>query len=105
MQDPRKLTPEQQERLTKALEEMQHEMFVLTLKGFGFAIASAFPIVGLSILAGVQDTSFPMLAGLLTWVYINVVYIGPNTREIGARYGKEIEEIRDFLRRPDSKEE
>lgn len=98
------LRPEAKKKVDDLFKEMQREMWKLTFKGAGIAIASALPITFIAIAAGLEKTSFPMVLGLATWILINVRYLNPVTKEIGEHYGKEIKAVVEDERRSQAEE-
>lgn len=94
------LGPDAKKKVDDLFKEMSKERLKLILKAFGLMMLSA-PVTALvAVLNNLQNTAFPMVVGLGTWILLNVTYIRPAEIEIGEHYGEEIKKaVQDERRR------
>lgn len=91
--EPIKLSTESTKKIDQVLRSARRDLGMILVKGFLMAAGSVIPIVIMSSIFGLIQTSFPMLMGFVTALMIQFSYVNPRSREVGERYAKEIKEI------------
>ena len=94
-----KLRPEAQKKVDDLYREMGKERLKIILKAFGFMMLSAPVTAVVAVANNLQQTAFPMVIGLATWILLNVSYIRPLELELGEEYAKRIKEVVEEERR------
>ena len=90
---PIKLNPEIIKKVDLILRTARKDLGMIVLKSFLMSAGAVIPIVLISAMSGLLLTSFPMVAGFITAILIQVKYVSPKSKEVGDRYAKEIKDL------------
>jgi len=99
-----RLSAESTKKFDALMRSAKRELGMVLVKSFLMALGAIVPITLLSVMFGLITTSFPMLAGFLTAILIQLQYVNPSARSIGERYAKAVKEVIEEERRRQAEE-
>lgn len=104
LQGPMKDREEVSRKLRRTFKEAHVGMAKVVLRSFLTVIAAAFPIALISVILGLEQTAFPLIAGVATVLLVHVRYTAPRVKKIGVTYEEKVKEILEEARKNTSKE-
>lgn len=91
--EPIKLSPESTKKIDELLRKARYDLGILMIKSFLLGVASVPPVVIVAAYAGLLQTSFPMLAGFMSAILIQVQFVHPRSKKIGGDCAEKIKAI------------
>jgi len=80
--EPLTLNTASTKKIEALLKELRISLLKIIAKSFLMAVASTVPIVVLSGMFGLMQTSFPMIMGFVTALFIQIQYVNPKAKEL-----------------------